>query len=212
VLLRERPEVQEVPRSLTADLLRLGLAALIVATAVAGYATLRIWQQGEVDESARTVDAIVVLGAAQYDGVPSAVFAARIDHAVDLYAAGHAPWLVVTGGRAEGDRFSEAATARQRATSAGVPDAAILAESTGRDTRESLRNVASLMQAHGLHSALFVSDRTHMLRVLRIASDLGIDAYGSPTPAGPTRSDPPALAMAVLHELGALLEYLVAGS
>jgi uncharacterized SAM-binding protein YcdF (DUF218 family) len=192
--------------------LRLGLAAVVGAAILAGYATVRVWQQGEIDESDRPFDAIVVLGAAQYDGVPSAVFASRIDHAVDLYRHGVAPRLIVTGGRAAGDRFTEAETARVYAVQAGVPEDVILDESTGRDTTESLRNVAAVMRAAGLRSAVFVSDPTHMLRVLRIATDLGIDACGSPTRTSPVDRDPVGKARATVHELGALLRYLLTGA
>jgi vancomycin permeability regulator SanA len=92
-------------------IIRIVLVGGIAAAATVGYAALRIWEQGERDER-RPADAIVVMGAAQYDGRPSPVFAARIDHAIDLYRAGVAPRLVVTGGKAEGDRTTEAATAR----------------------------------------------------------------------------------------------------
>ncbi len=183
--------------------------------AVGLYATFRIWQQGDVEERGRPVDAVVVLGAAHYGTEPSAVFAARLDHAVELYLAGAAPVLIVTGGRGDApgrsDTTSEADVARAYAERHGVPADAILAEDTGRDTVESLRNVAAVMEAHGLRSALFVSDRTHMLRVLRIASDLGVAAYGSPTPTSPSdrwfwpRVD------ATIHELGALALYPTTG-
>jgi len=86
-----------------AALARLILAAGIGACAVAVVATVRIWDQGQRDER-RPADAIVVMGAAQYDGRPSPVFAARIDHAIDLFHDGIAPRLIVTGGKADGDR------------------------------------------------------------------------------------------------------------
>ena len=101
-----------------------------------------------------------------------------------------APILVVTGGKAEGDRTTEAAAARAYAVARGVPEAAILSEDRGRTTLESLENVRELFRGRGLSSAVFVSDRTHMLRVLRIATDQGIEAWGSPTPSSPTDTDP----------------------
>ena len=200
-----------MPRSLRGDLLRVGLASAACLGAVGLYTTFRIWQQGEVDERGRPVDAIVVLGAAHYGTQPSAVFAARLDHAVELYLAGAAPTLIVTGGRAEGDATSEADVARAYAERHGVPGDAILDEDTSRDTVESLRNVAAVMRAHGLRSALFVSDRTHMLRVLRIASDLGLAAYGSPTATSPSDRDVWPRLDATIHELGALALYLTTG-
>jgi uncharacterized SAM-binding protein YcdF (DUF218 family) len=200
-----------VPRPLTAALVRLGLAGIVGVIALGGYTTFRIWQQGATDERGRPVDAIVVLGAAHYGNEPSAVFAARIDHAVELWLQGVAPYLVVTGGRAPGDTTAEADVAQEYAEDRDVPAEAILAERTGRDTAESLANVAAIMRARGLRSALFVSDRTHMLRVLRIAADLGIQAYGSPTATSPSDLDLTARAGATIHELGALALYLVTG-
>ncbi len=200
-----------MPRPLTADLLRVGLACLAGVALAGSYGTFRVWQQGEIDERGTPTDAIVVLGAAHYGQTPSAVFAARLDHAVALFLHGAAPILVVTGGRADGDTTSEADVARAYAIGRGVPAAAILGETEGRDTLDSLRNVASLMRAHGLRSALFVSDRTHMLRVLTIASNLGIRAYGSPTTTSPSDRQPGARLAATAHELGALALYLTTG-
>lgn len=189
-------------------LARLGLSLLIAAVAVTGWAAYRIQQQGAVDEQ-RPADAIVVLGAAQYDGRPSPVLEARIRHAVDLYRAGIAPLLIVTGGKASGDRTTEAAAARAWAEAAGVPATAILAEDHGRTTLESLEAVAVILRHHELSSAVFVSDRTHMLRVLRIATDQGITAWGSPTTTSPTDAEPGSRTAATIHELGALALYFV---
>jgi len=196
-----------VPRTLTGSLARLGLAVVVGTVGVTGYAAFRIWQQGQVDEGDRPADAIVVLGAAQYDGVPSPVFRARLDHALALFRRGSVRYLVVTGGRAPGDRFTEAQAARAYAVAHGVPDDRILDESTGRDTLESLTNVAALFRENDLSSAIFVSDRTHMLRVLRMAADLGITAYGSPATDSPTDADPSSIADAMVHELGGLAVY-----
>jgi uncharacterized SAM-binding protein YcdF (DUF218 family) len=183
-----------------------GAAAVLVA----GFATLRIWQQGNQDER-RDVDAIVVLGAAQYDGRPSPVFEARLDHAVALWDAGLAEAFIVTGGKLPGDRTTEAAVARQYAIERGVPAEAIFGEDEGRNTLASLRAVAAMLEERGMSSALFVSDPTHMLRVLRMADDLGIEAFGSPTPTSPVQADLGRRVRATVHELGALAVYLLAG-
>ncbi|MEO6207561.1 MAG: YdcF family protein, partial [Candidatus Limnocylindrales bacterium] len=156
--------------------------------------------------------AIVVLGAAQFDGRPSTVFAARLDHAVDLYLAGLAPYLVVTGGKLPGDRTTEAAVARAFALERGVPPDRILVEDAGRSTLESLRSVGAILREHDIQDALFVSDRTHMLRVLRMAHDQGIEAYGSPTTTSPSDVEPRRRFAATLHELGALGLYFLTGS
>lgn len=192
------------------DLLVIGLAATVGAVLVTGYATYRIWDQGGRDER-RPAGAIVVMGAAQYDGRPSPVFAARLDQAVALYLAGLAPYLVVTGGKADGDRWTEAETARVYAIGHGVPASAILVEDRGRTTLESITAVAEILSARGIRDAIFVSDRTHMLRVLRIAGDQGLVAWGSPTRTSPTDVDPERRTNATIHELAALALYLLTG-
>ena len=187
------------------------LAAIVIGTsALLLYAAYRISTQGERDER-RAADAIVVLGAAQFNGTASAVFAARLDHAVELYNDGLAPYLIVTGGKQPGDRTTEAATGRAYARAHGVPAYRILMEDKGRTTLESLEAVAALMRAHELRSAVFVSDRTHMLRVLRIATDLGIAAWGSPTATSPTDLEPSRRGRALLHELAGLASYYLGG-
>lgn len=191
-------------------LVRVGGFAVLAGVAVLGYTVFRIWSQGEIDER-RPADAIVVLGAAQFDGHPSPVFAARLDHAVALYHEGLAPILVVTGGKAVGDRTTEAAVARAYAVARGVPGSAILAEDRGRTTLESLEAVGAIFRAHALHSAVFVSDRSHMLRVLRMASDQGITAWGSPTTTSPVEQELGREVRAFAHEVGALMAYYVGG-
>ena len=189
---------------------RLVIAGLIAGFAIGGYAAYRIWDQGNRDE--RTpADAIVVMGAAQYDGRPSPVFAARLDHAIELYHDGVAPRLIVTGGKREGDRTTEAASARSYAIEHGVPENAILSEDASRTTLQSIRRVAALMRDKDIGSAVFVSDPSHMLRVLRMASDEGINGYGSPTRTSPLERDPVARVDAIVHELGALAVYFVSG-
>jgi uncharacterized SAM-binding protein YcdF (DUF218 family) len=188
----------------------LALATLVGGFIAFGWATYRIWDTGNRDDRQKA-DAIVVLGAAQYNGRPSPVFRARLDHAVDLYDAGVSRYLVVTGGKAVGDRTTEAAAARAFAIARGVPASAILVEDRGRTTLESLNAVATILHEHQLASAVFVSDRTHMLRVLRIARDQGIASYGSPTATSPTDATFVSRADATLHELGALALYFVSG-
>ncbi len=190
--------------------IRVLISGLLGVALVAAWAGFRIQQQGSSDEQ-RPADAIVVLGAAQYDGRPSPVLEARISHAVDLYAAGVAPLLIVTGGKAVGDRTTEASAARAWAEDHGVPASAILAEDRGRTTLESLEAVAGMLRARKLTTAVFVSDRTHMLRVLRIATDQGVTAWGSPTTTSPVDVDTTPRLEAFVHELGALSVYFVGG-
>jgi uncharacterized SAM-binding protein YcdF (DUF218 family) len=198
------------PRAFGSIVLLVGWGIVGVAL-VSGYMVVRISAQGDRDEQ-RPADAIVVLGAAQFNGTPGGVFEARLQHAVDLYKAGVAKYLVVTGGKLPGDRTTEADTARKWAIAHGVPAKAILGENHGRNTLESLEAVAAIFRAEGLTSAVFVSDETHMLRVLRMASDQGIQAFGSPTRTSPTDRDPGRRRKAMLHEMAGLVAYYLGGS
>ncbi|HEV2006087.1 MAG TPA: YdcF family protein [Candidatus Limnocylindrales bacterium] len=192
------------------ELIRIG-AWLIAGSVLVGlYTVYRISTQGDRDER-RPADAIVVLGAAQFNGVPSDVFAARLDHAVELYQAGLAPYLIVTGGKQPGDRTTEAATARAYAIAHGVRADRILTEDKGRNTLDSIEAVGAIFRAHHFGSGLFVSDRTHMLRVLRMASDQGLVAWGSPTTTSPTDTDQALRQRAVAHELAGLIAYYFGG-
>lgn len=210
MLVRFRDQVQEVPRSLSRDLIRIAGLGGLALILVGGYTTYRIVSQGDRDD-ARPADAIVVLGAAQYDGRPSPVFKARLDHAIDLYRAGLAPHFVVTGGKAVGDRTTEAAAARAYAMANGVRASAILVEDQARTTIQSIRGVRDVLADAGLRTAIFVSDRQHMLRVLRMAHDEGIVGWGSPTATSPIAADGVARLDAIVHELGALAVYFVTG-
>jgi uncharacterized SAM-binding protein YcdF (DUF218 family) len=193
------------------DLIRLGLVGIVGTLVVVGYTTYRIWDQGGRDDS-RAADAIVVLGAAQYNGRPSPVFQARLDHAIKLYHEGVAGTLVVTGGKLPGDRTTEAAAARVYALAHDVPADAILVEDRSRTTLESLQAVGRMLRERHLTTVVFVSDRTHMLRVLRIATDEGIDGHGSPTETSPTDATFLARFEATIHEIGALGLYFLAGT
>lgn len=132
-------------------------------------------------DGAAPADAIVVLGAAQYRGRPSPVLRARLDHAVELYAQGLAPRLVLTGGMAEGDTASEAAVSRAYVLRAGVPDTALLLENEGRTTHQSLRAVAQLLEVRGLERVILVSDPFHLFRASVVARREGLAVRTSPT-------------------------------
>lgn len=179
---------------------------LVGGTLLLGYMAVRISAQGDRDER-RPADAIVVLGAAQFNGTPGGVFEARLRHAVDLYDEGVARYLIVTGGKLPGDRTTEAAAARAWAIEHGVPDEAILDEDKGRNTLASIEAVARVMRDNGLTSAVFVSDQTHMLRVLRMAADQGIVAWGSPTRTSPSDTDEGRRRKAMVHEIAGLVAY-----
>jgi uncharacterized SAM-binding protein YcdF (DUF218 family) len=193
-------------RPLLRSVILLGGWGLVGGTLLLGYMAVRIAAQGDRDER-RPADAIVVLGAAQFNGTPGGVFEARLRHAVDLYDEGLASYLIVTGGKLPGDRTTEADTARAWAIEHGVPEEAILGEDKGRNTLASIEAVARIMRDNGLTSAVFVSDQTHMLRVLRMASDQGIEAWGSPTRTSPSDRDEGRRRKAMVHELAGLVAY-----
>ncbi|MDX2378825.1 MAG: ElyC/SanA/YdcF family protein [Acidimicrobiia bacterium] len=141
----------------------------------------QVWSVGNSDQ-ARPVDAIVVMGAAQYDGRPSPQLAARLDHVVDLWDDGLAPVVITTGGNLPGDRFTEAEASATYLVERGVPAAAILMENSGSTSYESLDAVAGMMESRGLDSVLVVTDPYHALRSRLIAQEVGMTAYVSPTP------------------------------
>jgi uncharacterized SAM-binding protein YcdF (DUF218 family) len=159
------------------------LAGALVLVAILGYYAVslyQVWSTGRSDQ-ARPVDAIVVMGAAQYDGEPSPQLAARLDHVVELWPQGLAPLVVVTGGNQPGDRFTEAEASAAYLTQRGVPAEAIVREDAGSNSYESLQGAARLLDERGLSSVLIVTDPYHALRSRLIAEDLGLSAYVSPT-------------------------------
>jgi len=162
---------------------------ILTVTMVAAFAlwvisamAVLIWSSRD---EARPAQAIVVLGAAQYAGKPSPVLRARLDHALDLWNRHLASLLILTGGTGSGDTTSEAAVGRTYAKKRGVPDSAILVESQGRTTSESMRAVAGMLEVRGLQSALLVSDPFHMLRLRILARRFGFTPYTSPTQTSP---------------------------
>lgn len=162
-----------------------GLVKVVLALVAMWALTLAsIHLYGRRNE-ARKADAIVVLGAAHYDGRPSPVLKARLDHAIRLYERGLAPRLIMTGGRAPGDTVSEAEVGRRYAVRNGVPADDVLIERTGMTTLESVRNVAALMDEGEMNSAVFVSDPFHMLRLKLLSRRFGIRGYTSPTQTSP---------------------------
>ena len=165
----------------------LAVVGLVFLTWIASFAAVLIWEQ---NDQARPVSAIVVLGAAQYVGRPSPVLRARLDHAIDLWRRKLAPAIIVTGGTGEGDTTSEAAVSQRYAIKRGVPASAILMESKGRTTSESMDGVATLMAQRHRRDVLLVSDPFHMLRLTILARRHGLVPYASPTPTSPIAANP----------------------
>lgn len=141
---------------------------------------VQVWSVGR-SSGARQVDAIVVMGVAQYDGRPSPQLQARLDHVLTLWNMGVAKLVVTTGGNQPGDRFTEARASADYLIASGIPESAISMEDIGATTLQSLQGVAEIMKSRGLASVEIVTDPYHALRSRLIAQDLGLSAYVSPT-------------------------------
>ena len=158
-------------------------AALVLYVAVT---FTQVWLASRRD-GAHTAQAIVVFGAAQYNGRPSEVLKARLDHAVDLYHRHVAPYIVVTGGRQPGDNFTEATASADYLHTKGVPDTDILREVSGHSSWQSLASTAGFLKARHIKDVVLVSDPFHSLRIGGMAAELGLDASTSPTRTSPIK-------------------------
>ncbi len=165
----------------------LALPVIVVIGWLSSLGAVLAWER---QDEARPVGAIVVLGAAQYVGKPSPVLRARLDHAISLWKRNLAPTLIVTGGRGTGDTTSEAAVSQRYAVQHGVPATAILLETEGRTTSESMAGVAALMGSRNRRDVLLVSDPFHMLRLTILARRHGLIPFASPTPTSPIAASP----------------------
>ncbi|MBK9179163.1 MAG: YdcF family protein [Acidimicrobiales bacterium] len=174
------------PRRLLRWALRAAVAVLALGIVYLAVTFVQVWWVGRHDGK-RPADAIVVLGAAQYDGRPSLVLQARLDHALELRRDGYADVIVVTGGNQPGDRFTEATASANYLLARGVPDDQILREVSGGNSWESLAATAVFLDDRGIDRVILVSDPYHSMRIEGIASELGLDASVSPTRTSPTR-------------------------
>jgi uncharacterized SAM-binding protein YcdF (DUF218 family) len=182
----------------------LAFVLLVVSTALAIWWTAR-------HDSRPSADAIVVLGSAQYNGRPSSIFEARLEHALSLYKHDVAPVIVTLGGKADGDRFSEAEAGRDYLVHAGVPADALLAVPEGADTLQSIRALASTFSQHGWSHAVLVTDPWHAMRAERMAEDAGITSDSSPTRQGPAVETRTTQFRYILRETAAYLLYRATG-
>jgi uncharacterized SAM-binding protein YcdF (DUF218 family) len=154
------------------------LALVVVSAGWCRWVYLQIETYANLDQAAPS-DAIGVLGAAEYDGRPSPVYRARLDHALDLYDRGIAPLIITMGGNG-GDRYNEGAVGREYLVGQGVPEKAIIAETESRNTSESARRIAVIARANGLQRLVIVSDGTHLFRIHAICAAEGLDVLTSP--------------------------------
>lgn len=165
---------------------RVALGAVLVLFVYLSVTFVQVWLASRRD-GARPSQAIIVLGAAQYNGRPSPVLAARLDHAILLYRRHIAPLIVVTGGRQPGDHFTEAGASADYLHQHAVPDSAILRETTGRTSWESLESAARFLEQRHLRRVVLVSDPYHSERINAIAHEVGLDSVTSPTRTSPIK-------------------------
>jgi uncharacterized SAM-binding protein YcdF (DUF218 family) len=166
--------------------LRVAFALFAVLLVYLSVVFVQVWLASRRDDARRS-DAIVVLGAAQFDGRPSKVLMARLDHAIDLFRREIAPIVVVTGGKQTGDRFTEAGASASYLHDHDVPDRAILRETTGRSSWQSLASAARILKERNLTRVVLVSDPYHAARINDIAHEVGLHAVSSPTRTSPIK-------------------------
>jgi uncharacterized SAM-binding protein YcdF (DUF218 family) len=161
---------------------RIAVVASIVVSAYLAVNFVQVWRVGSNDQ-ARAVDAIVVMGVAQYDGRPSPQLQARLDHVITLWKSGIADIVVTTGGNQPGDRFTEAEASANYLIRAGIPESAIMQENQGTSTFESLESVDALLESRNASRIIIVTDAYHASRSRMIAQGFGLEAYVSSTPS-----------------------------
>jgi uncharacterized SAM-binding protein YcdF (DUF218 family) len=187
-------------------LIRRALSSLVSLTLLAGLLLVGyVYYTAHQDQRVST-DAIVVLGASQFDGEPSPVFANRLDHALDLILHDVAPVIITVGGKQPGDRFTEASAGRNYLIDSGLLADQVIAIPTGGDTLESMTAVAVLLKKKGWDHITVVSDPAHLARIKLIAGNLEITSESSPTEIGPGSE---LTAEYVIREVGGILHFFV---
>ncbi|MDQ3885542.1 MAG: YdcF family protein [Actinomycetota bacterium] len=187
-------------------LLRLVLGAVLIVALVVGGTGFRVWQVARVDDRS-PVDVVMVLGAAQYNGEPSEVLGARLDHGARLWRAGVAPVIATVGGALPGDAYTEAEAGRMYLLSYGIPAEAVVAVGEGSDTLSSVRAIAEHAKVSGWSSAVIVSDPGHSLRARTMARDTGLAVQVSPTRSGPVVQTRQIQGRYIVRETAALIYY-----
>ncbi|MGC1463273.1 MAG: YdcF family protein [Terracidiphilus sp.] len=169
--------------------LALRMVLFLFLTLFAGAAGWCHWVYAQIEayanqDQAAPSDAIVVFGAAEYDGRPSPVYRARLNHALDLFHRDIAPLIITLGGNG-GDQYNEGAVGRQYLEGMGIPEPDIIAETESRNTGESASRIAVIARANGLRRLVIVSDGTHLFRIHAICAAEGLDVLTSPRPVVP---------------------------
>lgn len=164
------------------------VAVPLLLVAYVAVTFVQVWRAAgwEADHDA---EAILVLGAAQYDGTPSPALRGRLDHAFDLWTAERAPTIVLTGSKQEGDRFTEAYAGFRYLRKEGVPEKELVVVATGTNTFESVAASIRVLRKQGLDRVILVSDAYHSFRLVGIAEEVGfVDPQVSSTGSGVTLS------------------------
>jgi uncharacterized SAM-binding protein YcdF (DUF218 family) len=179
------------------------LLAIVLFAAVLGWL---LWVNGRIDyyarlDEARPADAIAIFGAAEYDGHPSPVFRARLDHGLALYQQGIAPMMITLGGGEEEDSHSEGGVGHDYLLAHGVPESRIIAETQSSNTEESVKRLGVIARANHLQRIVVVSDGTHLFRIHVLCAAEGLDVYTSPRPPGKPITRMQAL-QRLWHEIG----------
>jgi uncharacterized SAM-binding protein YcdF (DUF218 family) len=156
---------------------------------LAGAVLWALWVDGRIQayahrDEARKADAIAVFGAAEYDGRPSPVLRARLEHGLELYQRGLAPMIITLGGSDPTDLHSEGGVGHDYLIAHGVPENAIIAETRSDDTEESAERLAVIARKNGFRSIDVVSDGSHLFRIHAICEHDGLEVYTSPRPVG----------------------------
>ena len=180
----KRPEANPLNRALKSRQILAWTLGLAAVAAVAGWV---LWVDGQIRyyadrNEARPADAIAVFGAAEYDGRPSPVLRARLDHGLALYREKIAPLVITLGGGDPTDRHSEGAVGHDYLMAHGVPDSAIIAETESSNTEESAKRLAVIARANNLRNIVVVSDGTHLFRVHALCESMGLNVFTSPRP------------------------------
>jgi uncharacterized SAM-binding protein YcdF (DUF218 family) len=158
-----------------------------VALAYLGSICGGIVREASLQEN-HSADAIVVFGAAEYDGRPSPVYRARLDHGFELFQQGIAPVVITTGGAADDPTYSEGGVGHDYLEHLGIPDPNLIAETQGSDTAQSAQRVAVIMRANHMRSCVAVSDEYHVFRIRRMLEHQGVQVYVAPRPDSRPRS------------------------
>lgn len=182
---------------------------LLLIIVIPGYFIYSIWNEGHTAKPIKS-DAIVILGAAQYNGKPSDVLAARISRAKEVYLEGYAPRIITVGGNATGDMYTEAGASKLSLIEGNVARSVLTSIPVGRDTLSSTIAYVSYLRTHSFHSIIIVTDPYHCYRAEAEAKDLGISASCAPTTTGPESLHNSGWRY-ILRESGAYLAYKTVG-